>query len=172
MKLGMLRAVATAVLAMCAGAASAVELRPFVQGSWQELRRIHAGRPTIVHFWGVTCGPCRIEMPEWGRLLRERPDMNLVLIDADLVPNEPHSVIAMLAKTGVNAAEQWIFDDDYVERLRYEIDPQWHGEIPYTIFISRDGTTTTVAGAADVSQVRAWLDAQSKIAPLNGPTAP
>jgi thiol-disulfide isomerase/thioredoxin len=142
--------------------AGAVELRPFVQGSWQELRQAHAGRPTIVHFWGVTCGPCRTEMPEWGRLLRERPDMNLVMIDADLVPNEPDKVIAMLSKTGVSAAEQWVFDDDYEERLRYEVDPQWHGEIPYTILIAPDGSISKVTGVADPSQIRAWLDVQSK----------
>ena len=34
-------------------------------------------------------GPCRIEMPNWGKLLEERPDLNLVVINADLVPNEP-----------------------------------------------------------------------------------
>jgi thiol-disulfide isomerase/thioredoxin len=164
MKRRMFSALALAAMATTVGSASAVELRPFVQGSWQELRLLHAGQPTIVHFWGVTCGPCRIEMPEWGRLLQERPDMNLVLVDADLVPNEPNSIIAMLAKTGVSAAEQWTFDDDD-ERLRYEIDRHWHGEIPYTILIARDGTTAAVAGVADMSQIRVWLDAQSKPRP-------
>jgi thiol-disulfide isomerase/thioredoxin len=153
---------AVAVTASIANSATAVELRPFVQGSWQELRRVYAGRPTIVHFWGVTCGPCRTEMPEWGRLLRERPDMNLVMVDADLVPNEPDKVIAMLLKTGVSAAEQWLFDDGYEERLRYEVDPHWQGEIPYTILIAQDGTTTTIAGAAEPAQIRTWLDLQSR----------
>ena len=162
MKPWMQPGLAIAMAIVIAGSAGAVELRPFVQGSWQELRRIHAGQPTIVHFWGVTCGPCRVEMPEWGRLLRERPDMNLVMIDADFVPNEPDKVVAMLSRTGVSAAEQWMFDDDYEERLRFEVDPQWHGEIPYTVLIARDGTTTTLAGAADPSQIRAWLDLQSK----------
>lgn len=156
-------AMAMAIMVGCS--AGAVELRPFVQGSWQELRRLHAGQPTIVHFWGVTCGPCRVEMPEWGRLLHERPDMNLVMIDADLVPNEPDKVIAMLSRTGVSAAEQWMFDDDYEERLRYEVDPHWHGEIPYTILIAKDGTTAMLVGAADPTQIRAWLDLQSKSQP-------
>jgi thiol-disulfide isomerase/thioredoxin len=165
MKLWMSLVLAMAASAVIVGSTRAVELRPFVQGSWQELRRLHAGQPTIVHFWGVTCAPCRIEMPQWGRLLQERPDTHLVLIDADLVPNEPNSVTAMLAKTGVSAAEQWTFDDDYEERLRYEIDPQWHGEIPYTILIASDGTITTIAGTADLAQIRVWLDAQSKPRP-------
>jgi thiol-disulfide isomerase/thioredoxin len=165
MKRWMSLTLALAATATMAGSAIAVELRPFVQGSWQELRRFYAGRPTIVHFWGVTCGPCRTEMPEWGRLLQERPDMNLVMVDADFVPNEPDKVIAMLLKTGVSAAEQWMFDDGYEERLRYEVDPQWQGEIPYTILIAHDGTTTTIAGAVEPTQIRAWLDVQSKPRP-------
>lgn len=45
--------------------------------------------------------PCRTEMPEWGKLLLERPDLGLVVINADLVPNEPSAVSAMLAQTGI-----------------------------------------------------------------------
>jgi hypothetical protein len=40
-------------------------------------------------------------MPQWGKLLLERPDLGLVVINADLVPNEPSAVSAMLAQTGI-----------------------------------------------------------------------
>jgi thiol-disulfide isomerase/thioredoxin len=99
-------------------AACANELRQFVRGSWNDIRKVHAGKPTVVHFWGVTCGPCRIEMPNWGKLLAERPDLNLVVINADLVPNELGAVTGMLAETGLAAAENWTFGDGFVERLR------------------------------------------------------
>ena len=26
----------------------------------------HAGQPTVIHFWGLTCGPCLVELPQWG----------------------------------------------------------------------------------------------------------
>jgi thiol-disulfide isomerase/thioredoxin len=146
----------------CIGSAATDELRPFVRGSWQDIRKAHAGRPTVVHFWGVTCGPCRTEMPKWGKLLLERPDLSLVVINADLVPNEPSAVSAMLAQTGLAAAENWTFADDFVERLRYEIDPQWHGEIPRTMLIARDGATIVIEGAADLESVRGWLDTQKR----------
>ncbi len=34
---------------------------------------------------------------------------------------------ATLAQTGLAPAENWTFGDGFVERLRYEIDPQWKG---------------------------------------------
>jgi thiol-disulfide isomerase/thioredoxin len=142
------------------GSAATEGLRTFVRGSWQDIRKAHAGKPTVVHFWGVTCGPCRIEMPAWGAFLLKRPDLDLVVINADLVPNEPSAVSATLAQTGLASAENWTFGDGFVERLRYEIDPQWHGDIPRTLLIARDGSVTTIEGVADLNEVGAWLDGQ------------
>jgi thiol-disulfide isomerase/thioredoxin len=147
-------------LAVTAGAEG--ELHAFKRGSWQQIRRAHAGQPLVVHFWGLTCGPCRVEMPRWGQLLRERPDLKLVAIDADLIPNAADLVTDMLAKTGLAGAENWMFADDFVERLRFEINPRWRGEIPMTLLIARDGTVTTIEGSAEPEQVRTWLDAQAR----------
>jgi thiol-disulfide isomerase/thioredoxin len=141
------------------------ELRPFKRGSWQQILKAHEGRPVVVHFWGLTCGPCRIEMPKWGRLLQERPDLELIAIDADLVPNSAELVTAELAKTGLAGAENWMFADDFVERLRFEINPRWRGEIPITLLIAAGGRTSTIEGAADSGAVRAWLDAQKATTP-------
>ena len=55
-------------LAVAPAAEAPSELRPFVRGSWQEVLRSHKGRPTLVHFWGVTCGPCKVELPLLGKL--------------------------------------------------------------------------------------------------------
>jgi thiol-disulfide isomerase/thioredoxin len=143
------------------GSAAMDGLRTFERGSWSEIRKAHAGRPAVVHFWGLTCGPCRVEMPSWGKLLVERRGLELVVINADLVPNEPGAVSATLAQTGLAAAENWTFGDGFVERLRYEIDPQWRGEIPRTMLIAADGATRVIEGVADLNEVRAWLDGQA-----------
>ena len=48
-------------------------LKPFQRGSWQDMLRTHAGRPTMVHFWGVTCGPCKVELPLLGKFMKDIP---------------------------------------------------------------------------------------------------
>jgi thiol-disulfide isomerase/thioredoxin len=141
---------------------AADEPQPFERGSWQSLRLAHAGRPMVVHLWGLTCGPCLVELPRWGELRRERPDLDLVLIAADPVPEEPARAAATLAKAGLGRVESWMFADRFAERLRYEVDPQWHGELPRTMLIDRTGAVTVLPGIADLARVRGWLDRQAR----------
>jgi thiol-disulfide isomerase/thioredoxin len=138
-------------------------MKPFVRGSWQQMLRAHAGRPTMVHFWGVTCGPCKLELPLLGKFMKDHPGLDVVTISADLVPNLPQAARAMLDKAGLGAAENWLFSDGFVERLRFEIDPAWQGEIPRTMLIAPDGTATTIEGSAEIPDLEKWL-AQQKVA--------
>jgi thiol-disulfide isomerase/thioredoxin len=135
---------------------------PFERGSWAKLNAEHAGKATIIHFWGVTCGPCVVELPKWGKLLAERPDMRLVLIAADPLPQSPEQVNGALQRANLDHAESWSFADRFYERLRFEIDPAWSGELPRTLLIAADGSHTVLPGVADLSTVRQWLDAQPR----------
>ena len=145
------------------GAAEAADPLPFERGSWTKLRAAHAGQPTVIHFWGLTCGPCLVELPHWTALQAERPDLKLVLVAADPLPQDPERLAATLTRAGLDAAESWSFTDRFYERLRYEIDPAWAGELPRTVMIGRDGKTQVLPGVADLATVKAWLDSQSKL---------
>jgi thiol-disulfide isomerase/thioredoxin len=136
---------------------------PFGRGSWQELRRAHAGQPTVVHFWALSCGPCLVELPLWGALVRERPDLRLVLVSTDRVSEKPERMTGALDKAGLGAVEGWAFADRFEERLRFEVDPDWRGELPRTVLIGRDGALTAFSGAADPASIRQWLDAQAML---------
>ncbi len=141
--------------------AIAGEPHSFVQGSWHELLQAHRRRPLIVHFWGVTCAPCMVEMPKWAALTRRDTSFDFVVVDADPVGEDSTGAQAMLAKMGLGDAESWRFDDDFVEKLRFEIDPKWRGELPLTLLIGRDGSVRRVLGSADFDKVAQWLAHQS-----------
>jgi thiol-disulfide isomerase/thioredoxin len=145
--------------------AEAAEPLSFERGSWAKLRAAHAGQPIVVHLWGLTCGPCLVELPEWGKLQAQRPDLALVLVAADPLPQDPERVSATLARAGLGNSESWTFTDRFYERLRYEIDPSWAGELPRTVMIDRDGKAQVLPGVADLSTVRAWLESQAKPRP-------
>ena len=138
------------------------DLRAFKRGSWEQLRKAHAGQATIVHFWGLTCGPCLAELPKWASAKQARSGLPLVLIDASPFGDDPGSAWTALAQSGLSGVENWIFADSFEERLRFEIDPHWHGEMPYTVLIGRDGAATAMAGLMDFTKLDAWLAAQAK----------
>ncbi len=156
-----LGAVLLAVLCLSAGLASAGPLESFGRGTWKSILKAHAGRPLVVHFWGLSCAPCRKEMPRWGEILAKRPDAPIVMINADLVQNVALDAQKFLDQSGLAGAESWIFEEGFVERLRYEIDPQWQGEIPLTLLIGRDGKRVTIEGAAPASAILDWLEGQA-----------
>jgi thiol-disulfide isomerase/thioredoxin len=137
------------------------QLHAFQRGSWQAILHAHAGRPTMVNFWGVTCGPCKVELPLLGQFVKDDPGVDVVTINADLVPNAPEATLSMLAKAGLSSLENWTFSDGFVERLRFEIDPNWQGDIPRTMLIARDGKVTTIEGIVDFADVRKWLNTQT-----------
>jgi thiol-disulfide isomerase/thioredoxin len=136
------------------------EPRPFVEGSWRQLLQAHAGRPVIIHFWGLTCVPCRTEMPQWGKLGIELRNVALITIHAEPLPPKPALVHEMLQETGLENAENWQFASPIIERLRREIDHKWQGELPMTLLISNDGTSQTIMGPADLNVVRQWVTRQ------------
>ena len=157
---------------ICFGLAGAVlsagagETRPFVRGSWHVLRQAHAGHPAIVHFWGLSCGPCLVELPEWGKLAATHPDLTLVLVNADRPGAKPDARIATtLQNAGLGRAESWAFADRFDERLRYEIEPGWQGDMPRTLLVDRDGNVTPISGIADMTHVRAWVAGPTQSAP-------
>lgn len=144
-------------------AASAATLKPFVRGSWAQLRKAHQDKPLLVHFWGVTCVPCLGELPKWGDLQRERPTVDVVLVAADPVPVTDRQVQGALAKAKLDTADNWMFADEFAERLRYQVNPDWAGELPYSILIAPDGTTRAIYGIVDFGQINRWIDVQASI---------
>lgn len=135
-------------------------LKSFERGSWQRLLKAHSGHPTLVHFWGVTCGPCKVELPRLGEFMKRNPSVDVVTVDADLVPNSDAAALSMLQHAGLSSAENWMFSDGFAERLRYEVDPAWQGDIPRTILISRNGEVVTIEGSAEPSALQKWSDQQ------------
>jgi len=160
MKRPLLAAICLLGFLLSAPAAEPPPLKKFERGSWQTVLRSHSGHPTIVHFWGVTCGPCKVELPLLGAFMKDHPGIDVVTISADLVPDLSGATRTMLQASGLASAENWIFSDGFVERLRFEIDPNWQGDIPRSMLISRDGAISVIEGSAETSDLVKWSDQQ------------
>lgn len=149
----------TAVPAWAAQKVKPHELRPFVRGSYQQIVSARQGKPFIVNFWSLSCGYCKVELDVFKRLARKYPKFDLVLISTD-TPEEEKQVSAALAKIALNKAEAWLFADSFADRLRFEVDKKWQGELPRTYFFNAKGEVNAVSGKLEQKEVEQWIKEQ------------
>jgi thiol-disulfide isomerase/thioredoxin len=131
--------------------------RPFDALALQQVLDTHKGRPVIVHFWGLTCGNCMAELKDWGEFARTHPEATLVLVNWDRRGAQPAQMASALYKAGLGAIPSFALGDGFEEKLRFAVDQDWMGELPYTRLIGSDGLATTFSGSADFAYLGAWL---------------
>lgn len=143
-----------------APAVAAQEIKPFVRGSHQQIVVARQGKPFILNFWSLTCSYCMVELEMLKKLAAKYPKLDLVLVATD-TPEEAQAVSATLAKFSLGKAEAWVFADSYTERLRFEIDRKWQGELPRTYFFSAaKNEMVAVSGKVEQEEVEQWIREQ------------
>ena len=145
--------------AACAFAAQ--ELKSFVRGSQQQIISTRAGKPFIVGFWSLTCTNCRDDLALFGKLAQKYRDLDLVLVSTDS-PEQMQEIASTLQHYRLGHAESWVFADSYIERLRFEVDPQWYGELPRIYFFDAEGRSTAISGKIDRIEIERWIRASKK----------
>lgn len=147
----------TALSLLIAGPAMAemAVLKPYSVGEWKSITKTASGSPLAVHFWGVTCPACVKEMPQWGHFLKTHPKAKVIFIQVDDVSAD--SIQKMLAKAGLDQANNYYVASPFDERMRYEIDPKWHGETPTTFLIDTKGAITRKTGLMNFKQLEKSL---------------
>lgn len=164
-RFGFLIALCFAILTFApAPAMAAQEIKPFVRGSYQQIVAARQGKPFIVNFWSLTCSYCMVELAMLKKLKKNYPRLDLVLISTD-TPEEEKSVSATLAKFSLGKAEAWVFADSFTERLRFEVDKKWQGELPRTYFYSTKNEVNAISGKLEYKEVEQWVKQQYAATP-------
>lgn len=137
-------------------AANAIEVRNFDSGSLENIRAQAEGKVQIINYWSVDCTACYKELSLWQALSREYPQLKLVLISTD-PPSYRDQVVEVIEDKNISHLEHWQFNHTSAQRLRYEIDPTWYGELPRTYLYQVDGQSMGISGLLDEQVLRQWL---------------
>lgn len=144
------------VLTLAACLAQA-EVRPFEVGSHAQIRTVREGRPFILSFWSIDCAHCPKELRTLGELKKRHPGIDIVLVSTD-----PLAETAMLAnfaaRQGLGQAEQWVFADPQPQKLRFEIDKRWWGELPRTYLFDADHKVVAFSGLMAEDALAGWVE--------------
>ncbi|MEO8332450.1 MAG: TlpA disulfide reductase family protein [Gallionella sp.] len=145
--------------AICSAAAQ--ETKPLLRGSYQNIISAHAGKPFIIALWSLDCTHCRDDLALLGKLHARYRTLDVVLVATD-TPSQQSEIQTVLEHYALQRSESWVFADSYVERLRFEIDTQWYGELPRTYFFDAQGHGSAVSGKLDRGQIERWIRSSRK----------
>lgn len=144
------------VFALLLCSAVMAEVRPFGVGSMAQIEKQHQGQPFILLFWSLICAYCPKELQMLGEIQKKNPTLALVVVAAD-TPEEAPEIAKRLTGYGLGDAEQWVFADAMPERLRFEIDRHWYGEVPRTYFYNREHQREVKMGLVQKAFIEDWI---------------
>jgi len=142
--------------AMLASGLAGADMQPFVSGSLKKIERQHQGKPFILAFWSASCTHCPAELKTLGELTRKNPKLDVVLVAAD-TPAETPELERLAGEYGVGKQARWVFADTQPERLRYDIDRRWYGELPRTYLYDARHQRVGRSGVIPVEQLEQWV---------------
>ncbi|MES2353340.1 MAG: TlpA disulfide reductase family protein [Pseudomonadota bacterium] len=142
-------------------AASTDAPKPFVIGSMQEIISAHHGKLLIINFWATDCAYCQEEFSTLTKIAKLHPRLAMVFVSVD-PPQNAALVNQVLTKNGFDPTRAWLFADNYVERLRFDIDRKWQGELPRTYLIDESGKMKGISGKLTEAKIEQWISGDKK----------
>ena len=130
------------------------ELKPFLSASFQQILDSRPDQPLMLTIWSTTCTTCMQKMPLLSELKKAWPDIHVITLSTDDIADSD-AIKRILAEHDLDTAENWMFADSNVQKLRYEIDPKWFGELPRTYFIDKTRQRKGVSGGLAREQYEA-----------------
>ncbi len=138
-----------------AAASHAAELKPLEQGGFEKIKAERQGKPFILTLWGIHCPYCMEGLRHLSALKKNLPKTDLVVISTDTLEVKK-SIASMLADAGLDQHDSWVFGEAAPERLRYEIDRKWRGELPRTYLFDADHRVRAVSGTLAKRDLDDW----------------
>ncbi|CAG0973245.1 hypothetical protein MTYP_01349 [Methylophilaceae bacterium] len=136
--------------------AFAVDFLPFRSDSRAAIEQSHAGKAMILALWSVDCAYCADDLKLLGDVVRRHPDVALVTVCTDSRETAENAG-KVLNGVGLPLHARWLFAEKDTERLRYNIDKKWYGELPRTYFYDAQHQVKAVSGRPDAAWLEQWL---------------
>ena len=135
------------------------DLKPFDAGSYQKILENNANKPFLFIIWSITCSSCLKEMPLIGAIHQKNPQLKIIMLAADDI-SEVDQIQAILKKNSLSDVESWSYASENTQKLQFEIDPTWYGELPRTYFFDKKHQRDGMSG------VLSELDYNAKLAKI------
>ncbi|MEX0963932.1 MAG: hypothetical protein WDZ52_07835 [Pseudohongiellaceae bacterium] len=142
---------------LCASSTVAADnFKAFTADSFEQIKASFEGEEFLLGLWSVDCPPCMVEMELMAKLLELNPDLPYVLVSTDPIEQREYSA-EYLEDVGLDDRVSWMFADNFVERLRFSIDPNWYGELPRSYFFDNNHAVQSHSGIVSEELLQQWF---------------
>jgi thiol-disulfide isomerase/thioredoxin len=109
-----------------------------LRGVWTLLKN-ESESVKLINFWATWCGPCVMEFPEFVDMQRMygQRDFEIITISLDLL--KQREKVEQFLNDKQAAFPNYIFTMADREKLFELVDPNWQGNIPYTLILKPGG---------------------------------
>ncbi len=121
-------------------------IKEFGAGSYQQILSANANKAFMLVIWSVDCSSCLKDMEIISALHNDRPELQITMLSTDDASALPQ-IEKILVAHKLTDVPNWVFAGDDAQKLRFEIDPSWYGELPRTYFFNQTHHRTGKSGA-------------------------
>jgi thiol-disulfide isomerase/thioredoxin len=127
-------------------------------GSWEDMQEHIKGKPTLVHFWAVSCGICKNKRPELQELINRYEAQGLQTISVHMPRYEADTDLDTVNQTMTanNITEPTAVDSLHKLKDAFQNEQGW---VPvYYLFDAEGKLKTRAAGEFGVGVLKTALD--------------
>jgi thiol-disulfide isomerase/thioredoxin len=134
----------------------AYDFMPFDMNTRKVIEKRYIDQPLIISFWSIDCPYCIEDLKKLGKALSKNTNVKLITVCVD-GKESAKKAERILGQANLPKHEQYQYAEVDEDRLRYNIDPAWYGELPRTYFYDAAHQVTPLSGKISNSFLDKWF---------------
>lgn len=134
----------------------AYDFMPFDMNTRIVIEKRYIDQPLIISFWSIDCPYCIDDLKKLGKALSKNTNVKLITVCVD-GKESAKKAERILSQANLPKHEQYQYAEVDEDRLRYNIDPAWYGELPRTYFYDAAHQVTPLSGKISNSFLDKWF---------------
>ena len=124
---------------------------------FEQVKQEKLAQKWLVLLWSVDCPPCMKELALVQKLQQKQKNLAVVMINTDTEESSEQERDDIIKHFNLVNLKSFHFTQGQEAQQRYQVDPQWFGELPRSYFIDEQGKFHGKSGLIAEELLTQWL---------------
>ena len=124
---------------------------------FEQVKQEKKGQKWLALLWSVDCPPCMKELALVQKLQQKQQNLAVVIINTDTEESSEQERVDIIKHFNLVNLKNFHFTQGQEAQQRYQVDPQWFGELPRSYFIDEQGKFHGKSGLIAEELLIQWL---------------